>query len=337
LSRRRCRYRSCAAACSRRAVNLRRYAAPARRIDSRRCRARQPLQNRCPRSQRRQSRSCTRQRPQIATRYSSDDTEPRAADFWTRSSERDEGERLRRRLGALKAWSCRSGLSTFRRANSVTPTPPRRPRSSPVHGERPELHPALFTDLTRDHAITDTGLRRRAERTPSPPSADPDRCSSGRARHSGNRGPADLEAPSKFACHKILLSTRGSANRRLQADCFAPRHSNANVELMHPRRRTLIAFALLGCAAEADGDGAVADSDGTVTDVDGALACIDGNPPGDPFDVGDVVVPDQAPGSTGPAPEPPSAATIASDCVASGGTGCDASRFISKGSGVLSG
>jgi hypothetical protein len=74
-----------------------------------------------------------------------------------------------------------------------------------------------------------------------------------------------------------------------------------------------------------------------VTDVDGALACIDGNPPGDPFDVGDVVVPDQAPGSTGPAPEPPSAATIASDCVASGGTGCDASRFISKGSGVLSG
>jgi hypothetical protein len=99
---------------------------------------------------------------------------------------------------------------------------------------------------------------------------------------------------------------------------------------MHPRRRTLISFALLGCAAEAAGDGTVADGDATVTGVDGALACIDGNPPGDPFDVGDVVVPDQAPGSTGPAPEPPSAATIASDCVASGGTGCDPSRFISK-------
>lgn len=32
----------------------------------------------------------------------------------------------------------------------------------------------------------------------------------------------------------------------------------------------------------------------------------------------------------GPAPEPPTAASIAAVCVESGGTGCDASRFISK-------
>jgi hypothetical protein len=120
---------------------------------------------------------------------------------------------------------------------------------------------------------------------------------------------------------------------------------------MHSHRRTLIALTLLGCAAagcaaEADGDGTVADnggtvadgdvtvagSDGTVAGGDGTLACIEGNPPGDPFDVGDVAVAEPAPvsGPIGPAPQPPSAATIASECVASGGTGCDASRFISK-------
>lgn len=107
---------------------------------------------------------------------------------------------------------------------------------------------------------------------------------------------------------------------------------------MHRCVRALIAFVLLGClaegcAAEADDDGSVADgtlADGTLADGDGTLSCIDGNPPGDPFDVGEVVVPDRAPGSTGPAPEPPNAAAIASECVAGGGTGCDASRFISK-------
>ena len=105
-------------------------------------------------------------------------------------------------------------------------------------------------------------------------------------------------------------------------------------------RCTLIAFALLGCSAEADGDGAMDDAvtdDAVTDDVDGATpgsdaarACIADNPPAEPFDLGDVVVPSRAPGSSGPVAEPPTAATIASECVASGGTGCDASRFISR-------
>jgi hypothetical protein len=85
----------------------------------------------------------------------------------------------------------------------------------------------------------------------------------------------------------------------------------------------LIASALLGCAAEADGGAAPSESDG-------APECIADNPPAEPFAVGDVIVPDRAPGSPGPAAEPPTAATIASECVASGGTGCDAAHFISR-------
>jgi hypothetical protein len=116
-------------------------------------------------------------------------------------------------------------------------------------------------------------------------------------------------------------------------------------------RRALIVCALLGCAAEADSDGVLANDDGVLANDDGVLAnddgasavddgtpvgddralrCIADNPPADPFDVGDVVVPSPAPGSVGPAPVPPSADTIAAECVASGGTGCDPSRFISK-------
>ena len=60
----------------------------------------------------------------------------------------------------------------------------------------------------------------------------------------------------------------------------------------------------------------------------GTRACIDDNPPGSPFDIGDVTVGSPPPGS--PAPEPPSADTIAADCVMNGGTGCDAEAFISK-------
>lgn len=119
------------------------------------------------------------------------------------------------------------------------------------------------------------------------------------------------------------------AEPRAQTVSLAPPHSNANIGSMHPSWRILVALALLGCAAEAGGNGTVAE-DGTVAEGAGTGACIDGNPPGDPFDVGDVVVPDRAPGSTGPALEPPTAAAIASECVASGGTGCEASRFISK-------
>lgn len=122
---------------------------------------------------------------------------------------------------------------------------------------------------------------------------------------------------------------QGLSESRAHAVLLAPRHSNANIGSMHLCWRPLVALALLGCAAEADGNGTVAE-DGTVAEGDGTGSCIDGNPPGDPFDVGDVVVPDRAPGSTGPALEPPTAATIASECVASGGTGCEASRFISK-------
>jgi len=107
-------------------------------------------------------------------------------------------------------------------------------------------------------------------------------------------------------------------------------------------RLSLIAFALLGCSAEADGDGDGAMDDAVLDDavvpgVDGAMAvndaaraCIADNPPAEPFDLGDVVVPSRAPGSTGPVAEPPTAATIASECVASGGSGCDATRFISR-------
>lgn len=102
---------------------------------------------------------------------------------------------------------------------------------------------------------------------------------------------------------------------------MAHSQSNANIESMNRCRRTLIALALLGCAAEADN---------ATRPEDGTVACINGNPPGDPFDVGDVVVPARAPGSTGPTPEPPTAATIASECAANGGTGCEASRFVSK-------
>lgn len=81
--------------------------------------------------------------------------------------------------------------------------------------------------------------------------------------------------------------------------------------------RAFLVFALLGCAAEADADGTLAE-------------CVADNLPANPFDVGDVVVALPAPGSARPAPQPPTAATIASECVASGGTGCEASRFISK-------
>lgn len=61
---------------------------------------------------------------------------------------------------------------------------------------------------------------------------------------------------------------------------------------------------------------------------DGTRACINDNPPGSPFDIGDVVVGSPPPGV--PAPDPPSADTIAADCVMYGGTGCDAHAFISK-------
>lgn len=81
-------------------------------------------------------------------------------------------------------------------------------------------------------------------------------------------------------------------------------------------RRTLIVLVLVGCAAEADGDGG---SD-----------CISDYPPESPFDVGDVTVASPAPGSAAPEPEAPTAATIAAECVMNDGAGCDASRFISR-------
>jgi hypothetical protein len=74
----------------------------------------------------------------------------------------------------------------------------------------------------------------------------------------------------------------------------------------------------------------MADGRDTMDATDGARQCMADNPPTDPFDVGDVAIASLAPGSTGPEPQAPSVFTIASDCVASGGTGCDAARFISR-------
>jgi hypothetical protein len=75
-------------------------------------------------------------------------------------------------------------------------------------------------------------------------------------------------------------------------------------------------LVLVGCAAEADGN-------------DGR-DCISDHPSESPFDVGDVDVASPAPGSAAPEPEAATAVTIAAECVLNDGTGCDASRFISR-------
>lgn len=72
------------------------------------------------------------------------------------SSERAEVKCLRRRLGALKAWSCSSGLSPFGRLELRYANTPPWPRSSPVSKNRPAPRLGLFTDPPRDQAITDT-------------------------------------------------------------------------------------------------------------------------------------------------------------------------------------
>lgn len=77
------------------------------------------------------------------------------------------------------------------------------------------------------------------------------------------------------------------------------------------------ALLLVGCAGDVE--------------TAGIGSCISENPPDDPFDVGDVVIASPPPGSGGPVPMPPSAASIAAECQAEAGTGCDVSSFISKG------
>jgi hypothetical protein len=84
-------------------------------------------------------------------------------------------------------------------------------------------------------------------------------------------------------------------------------------------RRGLLALGLVLLASCADRP-----------ESSGIPACISDNPAGEPFDVGDVEVASAAPGDTGPAPAPPSAASIAAVCRAEGGTGCEPAAFISK-------
>jgi hypothetical protein len=87
------------------------------------------------------------------------------------------------------------------------------------------------------------------------------------------------------------------------------------VEAMRAGVSGLVVSMLIGCG-------------GAAGEKHGARACIADNPPGSPFDVGDVVVGAPPPGS--PAPDPPSAETIADMCAMYGGTGCYAGAFISK-------
>ncbi len=81
-----------------------------------------------------------------------------------------------------------------------------------------------------------------------------------------------------------------------------------------------------------NGDGTNAEDDSSVAndDDDSTHVCIAENPPAEPFDVGDIVLASPPPGSTEPAPPGPTVDTIAAECVASGGTGCDPASFISK-------
>jgi hypothetical protein len=85
---------------------------------------------------------------------------------------------------------------------------------------------------------------------------------------------------------------------------------------MRTGRSALVTLLLVGCAAEADGDG--------------GRDCISEHPPESPLDVGDVDVASPAPGSTAPESAAPTALTIAAECVMNDGSGCDASRFISR-------
>lgn len=76
---------------------------------------------------------------------------------------------------------------------------------------------------------------------------------------------------------------------------LASRCPSARVESMRPGRSTLVTLLLVGCAADAEGDG--------------GRDCISDHPPDSPFDVGDVDVASPAPGSGGLEPEAPTAAS----------------------------
>jgi hypothetical protein len=80
---------------------------------------------------------------------------------------------------------------------------------------------------------------------------------------------------------------------------------------------SLVMLVSLGCAGKSED-----------AEVQG---CVSDHPAAEPFDVGDVTVASPAPGSTAPAAAPPTAASIAAECTANAGSGCDPARFISKG------
>jgi hypothetical protein len=67
-----------------------------------------------------------------------------------------------------------------------------------------------------------------------------------------------------------------------------------------------------------------------VEEVSGVQGCIERNPATQPFDVGDIDIAAPMPGSTQPAPPPPSATDLAEVCRTSGGSGCNPDQFISK-------